>query len=36
MAGNTLQEAKTFASTSYVDKFFTELPNDARFGSVGW
>ena len=35
MEGN-LQEAKTIPSVSYADKFFTELPNDARFGSVNW
>jgi hypothetical protein len=35
MEGN-LQEAKTIPSVSYVDKFFSELPNDARFGSVNW
>ena len=35
MEGN-LQEAKTIPSVSYVDKYFTELPNDARFGSVVW
>ena len=35
MEGN-LQEAKTIPSISYVDRFFSELPNDARFGSVSW
>lgn len=35
MEGN-LQEAKTIPSVSYTNKFFNELPNDARFGSVNW
>jgi hypothetical protein len=35
MEGN-LQEAKTIPSVSYLDRFFLELPNDARFGSVIW
>ena len=35
MEGN-LQEAKTIPSVSYVDRFFSDLPNDTRFGTVGW
>ena len=35
MEGN-LQEAKTVPSVSYVDRFFSPLPNDARFGTQQW
>lgn len=35
MEGN-LQEAKTIPSVSYVDKFFSPLPCDSRFGSNIW
>lgn len=31
-----LQEAKTTPSVNYADKYFSQIPNDARFGSVCW
>ena len=31
-----LQESKTIPSISYVDRYFSSLPSDARFGSVIW
>lgn len=35
MEGN-LQEAKTIPSVSYVDRFFSSLPCDSRFGTNIW
>lgn len=35
MEGN-LQESRTIPSINYLDKWFSKIPNDARFGSVCW
>jgi len=35
MQGN-LSESKTIPSVSYVSRYFSDLPNDARFSNVSW